>query len=225
MFDPATIRAVTFDCYGTLIDWEKGIRTYVEPHLQRAAGGRISLDQWIARWEPIQFGLLSPYRPYREILAESFEQTMRAFELEVFADGGPGLVSSLAEWPPFPDTVKALRRIARGRRIALITNMDNALLAQTLGLLLAPFSALITAEDAQAYKPSPAPFRLALSRLAIEPSQILHAGFGWKYDIGPARDAGMHTCFINRSGSPRPAGEPPDLEVPSVAALADALGA
>ncbi len=225
MFDPSSIRAVTFDCYGTLIDWEKGIRAYVEPHLTRAAGGRISLDQWIARWELIQFDLLSPYRPYREILAESFDRTMRAFELEVFADGGPGLVTSLAEWPPFPDTVKALRRIARNRRIALITNMDNALLAQTLGLLLAPFSALITAEDAQAYKPSPAPFRLALARLGIEPSQILHAGFGWKYDIGPARDAGMHTCFINRSGGPRPAGQPPDLEVPSLAALADALGA
>src|SRR5262245_52546752 len=85
------IRAVTFDCYGTLIDWEAGIRAYVAPHLERAgrSGRRVTPAEWVAAWEPIQFALLTPWRPYHEVLALSFAATMRAFELECFADGGP----------------------------------------------------------------------------------------------------------------------------------------
>jgi 2-haloacid dehalogenase len=218
-----SIRALTFDCYGTLIDWEAGIREYVAPRLERAAHGRVSLDEWMAHWEPIQFALLTPYRPYREILAESFERTMRAFELEVFADGGGGLARSLAEWKPFPDTVAALRRLARRRKLAIVSNVDRDLLAQTLGHLVAPFAALITAEEAGAYKPDPAPLRLAVARLGLPPEAILHAGFGWKYDLAPARAVGMRTCWVNRGAGAMPDGEPPDLVVGSLAELAEQL--
>src|SRR5207237_9100967 len=127
----------------------------------------VAPGEWVARWEPIQFALLSPYRPYAEVLARSFEQTMRSFVLESFADGGPGLVHSLAEWPPFADAVPSLRRLARRRRLALVSNIDRALLAETLGHLLAPLSALVTAEDAQAYKPDERPFHLAVERLGL----------------------------------------------------------
>jgi 2-haloacid dehalogenase len=224
MLEPGAIAAITFDCYGTLIDWEAGIKAYVAPHLQRAAGGRITLDQWLVRWEQIQFDLLKPYRPYREILVESFERTMRAFELEVFADGGPGLVTSLGDWPPFADTVSSLRRLARRRRLGIVSNIDQALIAQTLGHLGAPLSMVVTAEEAGAYKPDAAPFRLALERLKLPPSSVIHAGFGWRYDLAPARALGMRTCWVNRGGGPQPGGDPPDLVVPSLAALADILG-
>src|SRR5207244_2277525 len=73
----------------------------------------------------------------------------------------------------------------------------------TVGRLQAPFSSLVTAEDARAYKPDPRPFELALTRLAIPPGEILHAAFGWRYDLGPARAAGMHSAFATRSGAPR----------------------
>ena len=226
-FDLGAIRAVTFDCYGTLIDWEAGLRAYVEPLLERAArtGIVVSPAEWIARWEPIQFALLTPYRSYAEILIESFQRTMRALELECFADGGPGLARSLAEWPAFPDTVKSLRRIAKKRRIAIVSNIDKALLAETLGHLLCPFSALATAEEAKAYKPDPAPFRLAVDRLGLPPQSILHAAFGWRYDLAPARSLGLRTAWVNRAHMARPAGVEADLEVPSLSALADALDA
>jgi len=223
MINKETIKAITFDCYGTLIDWEAGVKACVQPALARAAGGRVTLDEWFAKWEEIQFGLLAPYRPYREILVESFARTMRHFELEVFADGGPSLARSVADWKPFADTVPSLRKLARGRRLAIISNIDDDLLAQTVGSLLAPFAALVTAEQARAYKPDAAPFHLAVERLALPPSTILHAAFGWKYDLAPARSVGLHTCFVNRGGIARPSGDPPDLEVPSLAALADAL--
>jgi 2-haloalkanoic acid dehalogenase type II len=264
--DLRQVRAVTFDCYGTLIDWEAGIRAYVEPLLERAArtGIVVSPGQWIAKWEPIQFAMLSaqepprseqgndaaprelpgtgplslrsnaskpataaeaarPWRPYGEILVESFEQTMLQLELESFADGGPGLVRSLPDWPPFPDTQKALRRIAKRRRTGIVSNIDRALLAETLGRLLAPLATLVTAEDAQAYKPDEAPFRMALARLGLAPSEVLHCAFGWKYDLGPARALGFRTCFVNRNGAPAPPGVDADLTVPSLAALADLL--
>lgn len=219
------IRAITFDCYGTLIDWEAGVRAYVAPIL--AASGRrdVTAEQWVARWERIQFQMLRPWRPYREILARSYDATMQHFGIEAFVDAGPGLARSVAEWLPFPDTVAALRRLARRHQLAIVSNIDRDLLALTLGHLQAPFSSLVTAEDAQAYKPDEKPLRLAVERLAVEPGEILHAAFGWKYDLAPARAVGMRTAFVNRGGGPRPEGPAPDLEVPSLAALADALGA
>jgi len=222
--DPASIRAVTFDCYGTLVDWDAGIRAYVGPLLERAAraGKRVEPAEWIARWEGIQFAMLGTYRPYSVILADSFARTMRALELESFADGGPGLVRSLGEWPPFADTVPALRRMARRRRLGIVSNIDRALLAETLGRLQVPLSMLVTAEDAGAYKPDPAPFRLALSRLGLPAGQVLHVAFGAKYDLQPARALGLRTCFVDRGGG-RPAGHDADLEVPTLSALAEAL--
>jgi 2-haloacid dehalogenase len=224
MFDVGGIRAVTFDCYGTLIDWEAGIRAYVEPHLAREAPLAPTPEEWVARWEPIQFEMLRPWRPYAEVLVASFEETMRSFALPSFSDGGPGLARVMGEWTPFADTVASLRRLARRRRIGIISNIDRDLMAQTLGQLLAPIGLVVTAEDVKAYKPDQAPFRQALEQLGIAPGEVLHAGFGWKYDLAPAKALGMHTCWVNRGGLARPQdGVVPDLEVPSLKALADVL--
>src|SRR5262249_47906203 len=150
--------------------------------------------------------MLRPYRPYREILARSFDATMQYFGLEAFVDDGPGLARSVAGWLPFADTTTALRRLARRYRLGIISNIDRDLLGETLAHLQAPFSSLTTAEEARAYKPDPAPFRLALERLQTPPDQILHAAFGWRYDLAPARALGMKTAFINRSGGTGPEG-------------------
>jgi 2-haloacid dehalogenase len=229
-FDPASVRAVTFDCYGTLIDWEAGIRAFVAPMLARAMPRRdesprptVTPEQWIEKWERIQFQMLKPYRPYREILARSFDATMTHFGLESFVDEAPGLARSIGNWLPFPDTVASLRRLARRHKLAIVSNIDRDLLALTLGHLQAPFSSLVTAEDARAYKPDTAPLQLALERLGLPPGEVLHAGFGWRYDLAPARALGMRTCFVNRSGGPAPEGDPPDVTVLSLAALADLL--
>jgi 2-haloacid dehalogenase len=220
-FDVSTISAVTFDCYGTLIDWEAGVRDYVTPILARSSSGAVTAEEWVARWERIQFQMLRPYRPYREILQRSYDATMQHFGLEAFVDAGAGLARSIAEWQPFADTRRALKRLGRRHRLAIVSNIDNDLLADTVGQLQAPFSCLVTAEDARAYKPDPKPLELAIRRLDVEPGAILHAAFGWKYDLVPARALGMRTCFVNRAGVT--ADEPRDLEVTSLAALADLL--
>ena len=223
MIDFSNIQALTFDCYGTLVDWEAGIQAWVAPHLRRAlrvSPRPISEAEWFGRWETVQFELLHPHRPYREILARSFEAAMTSFQLESFADLGPGLARSLADWPPFADAVPALRRLARKRRLAIVSNVDDDLLAETLGRLQVPLAALVTAEQAGAYKPDPAPLRLALARLALPPGAILHVSSSWKYDLATARELGFATCLVRRRAEEDRGA---DLVVPSLAALADAL--
>jgi 2-haloacid dehalogenase len=197
------------------------LRAYVEPILEKSTQKGVSAAQWIERWERIQFQMLRPYRPYREILGRSYDATMQYFGIEAFVDAGAGLGRSVAEWPPFSDTRRALKRLARRYRLAIVSNIDRDLLADSVGQLQAPLSCLVTAEDARAYKPDPAPLALAIERLALPPGEILHAAFGWKYDLEPARALGMRTCFVNRGGID--VAEPRDLEVPSLDALADAL--
>jgi 2-haloacid dehalogenase len=220
--DPSTIAAVTFDCYGTLIDWEAGVRDYVAPILARSSQPEVTPEKWVERWERIQFQMLKPYRPYREILQRSYDATMQYFGMEAFVDAGAGLARSIADWQPFADTRRALRRLAKRYRLAIVSNIDTDLLADSVGQLQAPFSCLVTAEDVRAYKPDPQPLELAIARLAVEPGAIVHAAFGWKYDLAPARALGMRTCFVNRGAVS--VDEPRDLEVPSLDALADALG-
>jgi 2-haloacid dehalogenase len=221
--DPSTIQALTFDCYGTLIDWEAGVRDYVAPILALSSQREVTAEQWVERWEHIQFQMLRPYRPYREILQRSYDATMQYFGMEAFVDAGAGLARSVAEWKPFVDTRRALRRLARRYRLAIVSNVDNDLLADSVGQLQAPFSCLVTAEDVRAYKPDPKSLELAITRLAVAPGAIVHAAFGWKYDLAPARALGMRACFVNRGGVT--VDEPRDLEVASLDALADALGA
>jgi 2-haloacid dehalogenase len=219
--DLAAYEAITFDCYGTLVDWQAGLGDYVRPILRQSSQRDITAEAWVERWERIQQQLLVPYRSYREILARSYDATMQHFGIEAFVDAGAGLARSVADWKPFPDATRALRRLAKRRRLAIVSNIDRDLLADTLGRLQAPFSCLVTAEDAHAYKPDLRPFQLALERLQLPPSQILHVAFSERYDLAPARTLGLGTCWVNRGGEA--AGATYDLEVPSLAALADLL--
>jgi 2-haloacid dehalogenase len=217
------IRAITFDCYGTLVDWEAGIHAWAKK-LLASKGAILPPEEFYRRWEEHQFALLTPYRGYRDLAARAAERVLRDLKLPVDPDDGPSLADAIPTWRPFPDVPDALTRLATKYKIGIISNMDNVVLFETIARLGGPVHMRTSAEDARAYKPDPAPFKLALSRLGIEPAHVLHAAFGVKYDLGPARDLGMKTCFVNRGGVALPDGVTADLEVPTVAALADRLG-
>src|SRR5258708_39845577 len=131
---------MTFDCWGTLIDWEAGLRAYVAPIRAQSSHHGVTVEQWVERWEKIQFQMLRPYRPYREILQRSYDATMQYFGLEAFVDAGAGLARSITNWVPFADSRRALRRLAKRYRLAIVSNIDNDLLADSVGQLQAPFS-------------------------------------------------------------------------------------
>jgi 2-haloalkanoic acid dehalogenase type II len=205
----------TFDCYGTLVDWEGGAAAFLyELALRQGEPAPPPGRELCKRWEEIQFELVAgEYRPYRAILAASLRAWMEERGYGWRDGEGEALLRAMRSWQPFPDTRPALSAARdAGLRLAIISNTDRDIIEHTLRHIGVPFDAVITAEDARAYKPSDATFDYALERLGTPPQDILHVAFGFKYDIGPAARHGMGTAWVNRYAEPPPGDERYDYE-------------
>jgi 2-haloalkanoic acid dehalogenase type II len=218
------IRLATFDCYGTLVDWEGGAAAFLYElslrHGERSPRpGRELRD----RWEAIQFDLLGGgYMPYKEVLARSLREWMEERGYRWAPTEGEALLRSMRSWQPFPDTCPALMRArAAGTRLAIVSNTDRDIIEHTVRHIGVPFDHVITAEDARAYKPADAVFEYALAELAVPPGEILHVAFGFKYDIAAAARHGMRTAWVNRHAEPPPGAERFDHEWRDLWPLAD----
>ena len=217
------IDAITFDCYGTLIDWERGLRTYVH-HLLVQKRVSVPVDEVVKVWEHIQFEMIrGPYQKYRIIMAESMLDSLGEFKINGEADDGRELAHAMGTWRPFKDVPEGLARLKKKFRLGIISNTDRDIIARTLRYLGVDMDVVVVAEDVRAYKPATAGFEEALKRLGLPAGRVLHAAFGVAYDLGPARRLGMKLAFVRRSamGKVEP---PPDLEVHSITELADRLG-
>jgi 2-haloacid dehalogenase len=227
--DLARFRVLTFDCYGTLIDWEAGIlralRSVLEPR-----GIAPPDDQLLALFgeieSPLQEGL---FRRYREVLDETMGQLARRLGFDPTPAERTTLSRSLPDWPPFPDTVKALAALARRYDLGIISNVDDDLFAASARHLGAQFKWVVTAERVRSYKPSRRNFHQALARIGLPQDQILHVAQSLYHDIEPARSLGLATVWVNRragregfGATPASTAEP-DLTVPDLAALVDLL--
>jgi 2-haloacid dehalogenase len=198
-------KAITFDCYGTLIDWEEEIAGFFSRVLAAAQVQDVDIRALQRHWEEVQFAAIAHYRPYREILHDTMGQAFTDFglpyreaDLEAFAD-------SMGTWQPFPDTQASLAELQRlGIQVVLITNTDDRIIAETVTHLGIVPDDIVTAEQAGAYKPAHQGFRLARQRLGLDIAEIWHAGFGFKYDIVPATELGYTTVWVNRQGEARP---------------------
>ena len=196
-------RWVSFDCYGTLIDWQSGVRRAFR---ELAHVSEDETQELFEAWERIQFEKIQgPYVPYAEILWASFREAVEKFGYWSSGFASEAFVESLARWEPFADVNPALRRLATRHRLAIISNVDRDLLGGTIRHFPVRFDALITAEDARAYKPNPAVFRLAIERMGCPANEVAHVAFGAEYDLQPAHDLGMRVIYLNRSGLPSPA--------------------
>jgi 2-haloacid dehalogenase len=225
MLDFSRFEVLTFDCYGTLINWEDGILACLQRIL--AAHNKNVDDAIILRlYGDFEANAeQGEYRRYREVLksvVRQFGEELGFFptELEVNA-----LPESLAEWKPWPDTVSALRVLQSRFRLAIISNVDDDLFAATLPQLGAQFDQIITAEQAGAYKPSIKMFELALRRVGAPAQKILHVGQSIYHDVIPAQSLGMSTVWVNRPsprsgvGAVKAAEGQPDLQVSSLTEL------
>jgi len=222
----AECRALTFDCYGTLIDWETGIlkslRSVLTPR-------RIQLDDdqllslFAAIESPIQQG---PFRSYRDVLHASMRRIADHLGFVPDGDEVSALSRSLPDWPPFPDTVPALAALGHRYRLGIISNTDDDLFAGTARRLETHFDWVITAQQAGSYKPSRNNFHRALERIGLPWDQVTHVAQSLYHDIGPARSLGLATVWVNRRagksgfGATPAARVLPDLEVPDLATLA-----
>jgi 2-haloalkanoic acid dehalogenase type II len=213
---------ITFDCYGTLIDWEHGIRQACG---WLKASSRIPLDPDAAlkRYVEIEAAVeREPYRSYREVLTETARRIASELGFALPASRAGFLAESVPAWPPFPDTNPALRRLsAAGYRLGILSNVDDDLLAWTRRHLAVWFETLVTAQQVGSYKPDPGHFLAA--RGLIGEARWLHAAQSYFHDVVPARALGIRVAWINRKAQ-IPDGEvKPDREFSNLTALADWL--
>jgi 2-haloacid dehalogenase len=164
------------------------------------------------RWEELQFERLQgAYRSYREVLADSLAQWAGERGYRWNQKDGAALVRSMESWQPFPDTRPALRAAKEaGLRLWIISNTDRSIMEHSLRHLEVEFDGVTVAEDCKAYKPATEPFKHAMRAIHADPGEILHVAFGFKYDIAPARQMGLQTVWVNRSGEEAPGAERPD---------------
>jgi 2-haloalkanoic acid dehalogenase type II len=206
----------TFDCYGTLIDWEGGVGSFLyDLALRNDDPGPPPGRKLRERWEAIQFEVIGgDYRPYKEVLAESLRLFAEERGYRLDAGDADAFVRAMRSWQPFTDTTPALRLVQQaGIKLVPISNTDHDILDHSERHMGLQFDNRVTAQDCRAYKPSDTVFQQALERIGVEPERILHVAFGFKYDIGPAKRAGMRTAWINRHVEPLPSStDAPDYE-------------
>lgn len=224
--DFSRFRIITFDCYGTLIDWESGILGAIRPIIA-AHGAHLSDTEILRMYGEIEADEESgEYQPYREIL----QAVVRGFGTRLgFVPSQKeqeSLPESLAEWKPFPDTVAAIRQLKQKFKVGILSNIDDNLFSATAPQLEINFDEVITASQARAYKPSLDIFRLAQGRIGLPVEQWLHAGQSIYHDVIPAQSLGIATIWVNRpspvpdAGAAKAAQAKPDIEVASLQELA-----
>src|SRR5262245_52017381 len=226
----ANIQVISFDCYGTLIDWETGITSALQRML-RAHGIRVSDDdilQTYSRLEPAaQSGV---YQPYRQVLRNIVRQFASAYGFKASESEENELAESLPDWNPFPDTVTALRALQKRFRLAILSNIDNDLFAGTARRLEVRFDWVITAENMQTYKPGLAHFQVLLAKTGLPPTSHVHAAESLYHDIAPARALGIPNVWIKRRHGERAANASqkapvqPDYTVRDLAELVRLVG-
>jgi 2-haloacid dehalogenase len=220
---------LTFDCYGTLIDWEAGLLRALRRALPEVAADDGELLEGYGRHEAA--AERPPYRSYREVVGSSLRGLAGDLGSAVSDETVAAFAASVGDWPVFPDTSDALRRLQSRYRLGVITNCDDDLFALSNARLAIDFDWVVTAEQARSYKPGHGPFALALERVDVPPERILHVAQSLYHDHVPARELGLTTVWIDRrgdragTGATPPASATPDAAFPSMAAFADAAGA
>lgn len=226
--DFSEVQLITFDCYGTLIDWETGIlaafRVLLPDH------EHIRDEQLLEMYGEIEVQLeAGPYLSYRTVLVRTAKEMGRRLQVEFSEDACQRFAESLTQWPPFPDTVESLKKLAKHYQLGIISNTDDDLFSASHKLLQAPFGMIVTAQQVKSYKPSLKNFEEAVRRAGIPKTNILHVAQSIYHDIVPANSLGLKNVWVNRRfgkhgpGATVAANAKPGLEVRSLAELAATL--
>lgn len=229
--DFGRVKALTFDCYGTIVDWETGILEALEPLRERygielgdeavlAAFGRAEAKREAEK----------PSAPYPEILADCWKDLVDEWDVPADEEKAAAFAATIGEWPLFPDSKGALKKLKGRFVLGLLSNVDRASFARTAAKLGFDLDEVMTAEEIGSYKPDPRNFEFAIARFAargIDKSEIVHVAQSLYHDHVPAQGLGLQTVWVNRragksgSGATVAADVPvtPDLVVESLADL------
>ncbi|WP_063734802.1 haloacid dehalogenase type II [Streptomyces sp. RTd22] len=218
-------QVVTFDAYGTLVDFEL-VPATLKTLRDRLDLDGLDVDKFIDNFRVMRFqAVLEAYRPYDEVLHSSLEKAMRLHGLEFRTSDGDALVEAVAGFGPFPEVPDALRALKSRYEIAIISNTNDDLIARNIERIGVDFDHVITAQQAGAYKPSRETFEYAYKTIGVEPSQVIHTAQGWEYDLIPTRDLGLaRRVWINRFGRRGSTAYQPYDELPDLSGLPALLG-
>jgi len=219
------IEVISFDCYGTLIDWGSGIVKALKP-LFVSRGIDVEDEKILRLYAELEAKAESmEYMPYREVLRTVVYEMGERFGFTPSRKEQECITESISTWEPFSDTIEALNELKKNFKLAVISNVDDDLLPPTLKKLGVNFEWIITSEQAKSYKPSLNNFTLALKLIGLPSSNILHAAQSAYHDIMPAKKLGMNTALILRKGySAAPAvSAEADIEVKDLRELVEIL--
>ena len=234
MLDFGRCEIMSFDCYGTLIDWESGLVSGLRPVLSNH-GIDVTDDEILDLQAQTEHLLQSGstkgyYTKYRDVLRQEVREAGKRWNFEPYPEEIDALADSLRHWRPFPDTVEALEAIKERYKIAVISNVDDGLFALTACHLQVEFDWIITSEQAQTYKPTLNNFEVAIERMGVTPDRLLHVAESLFHDVAPAKKLGLSTVWVHRRagtggvGATPSAAVEPDLEVPDLKTLVGAMG-
>ena len=219
---PRPFDVITFDCYGTLIDWEGGLAGAFQT---TAAQDGLTLDRGAvlqALFDTERAVQAAQYERYRDVLTTTAVRAAQRLGWTITPERAAFLPQSLPGWSPFPDTNAALERLAAaGYELGILSNVDDDLLAGTRRHLRVPFSLIVTAEQVRSYKPAPGHFTTARKRIGGR--RWLHAAQSYFHDVEPAVAQGIPVAWINRNHESPHGAARPDRELPTLAELADWL--
>jgi 2-haloacid dehalogenase len=192
---------LTFDCYGTLIQWDEGLIAAVRSILAKQPCASIDPEEFIALFDRHEYALeqLRPHRSFKTVSAESLRHAMDELKLNYQTGDDELLTSSISRMPPFPEVVAALGALKRmGFNLCIISNTDDDIIAGNVGQLGGPIDRVITAEQAQAYKPTRAIFAYAHAQLGVTKDEVVHICASPHLDHAAARDIGFRCVWIDR---------------------------
>lgn len=225
----SSIRVITFDCYGTLIDWESGILAALRPVLA-SHGAALADAELLGLYGELEADAeAGEFRSYRDVLRSVVQGFGERLGFQASADEQNSLPDALGSWRPFPDTVAALARLHQKFQLGIISNVDDDLFAATAPQLQTKFEYVITAGQARAYKPSRKIFELARERIGASAAQWLHAGQSLYHDAIPAKAQGLSTVWVNRAsarsgvGAVKKVDATPDTTVTALQELAELM--
>jgi 2-haloacid dehalogenase len=225
--DLGAFEVLSFDCYGTLIDWETGLLAALRPVLAAHgvdAGDDELLEAYARHEAELEAG---EYRRYREVLAEALRRVGGELGFEPAPAESERFSGSVGDWPAFEDSAAALARLHERYRLAPITNCDDDLFALSARRLGVDFDWVVTAEQARSYKPSARNFELAFETIGVPRARILHVAQSLFHDHVPAAKLGLASVWIDRRrgrdgfGATPPAAAQPALTLPDLRSLAD----
>jgi len=223
MIDLSQVKALSFDCYGTLIDWETGLKDVLNPWA--AASKLLQRDDRLLELFGCHEAAVEAEHPswlYRDVLREVMRRIGRELGADAAGETVEHLANSVGDWPAFHDSAEALQRLKQRYKLCILSNVDHHSFTGTLPRLKVEFDLVVTAEDVGSYRPSLRNFKALLDRLwefGVAPEELLHVAQSLYHDHAPAKRLGLKSAWIDRrrgmegSGATLPPAAPPAYDV------------